>query len=216
VASVRTVIYGSRPDGHAKVVAQLAHELGGFELAGLIDDLEEHGDRTVEGLAVLGTGNDLERLRAAGVKALLLGFGAGVGRTQIVQRALAAGLELPNLVHPSAVLAPSARLGRGVQILALAYLGPDTAVGDGALVNTGAVIEHDVELESGAVVLPNATVTGRVRVERDATVGAAATVLNDVTVGAEAIVGAGSVVTRDVPPRGRVAGVPARPLGDQG
>jgi UDP-perosamine 4-acetyltransferase len=210
------VIYGSRPDGHAKVVAQLAQDLGGFELAGLIDDLEENRERTVTGLAVLGTGDDLERLRTAGVEGLLLGFGAGAGRTRVVQRARAAGLELPNLVHRSAVLAPSARLGNGVQIFALAYLGPDAAVGDGTLVNTGAVIEHDVQLESGAVVLPNATVTGRARIGRDATVGAGATVMNDVTVGAEAIVGAGAVVTRDVPPRSRVAGVPARPLSDNG
>lgn len=211
---MRTVIYGSRPDGHAKVVAQLAQELGEFELEGLIDDRDEHRDRTVAGLAVLGTGDALEQLRAAGVEALLLGFGDSAGRTEIAERALAAGLELPNLVHPSAALTGSNRLGRGVQIFALAYLGPDTTVGDGVLINTAAVIEHDVELESGAVVLPNATLTGRVRVGRDATIGAGATVLNDVTVGAEAVVGAGAVVTQDVPPRGRVAGVPARELSE--
>jgi UDP-perosamine 4-acetyltransferase len=213
---VRTVIYGSRPDGQAKVVAQLAYELGGFELAGLIDDMEGHRDRTVDGLAVLGTRDDLERLQASGIEGLLLGFGDSVGRTQIVERALAAGLELPNLVHPSAALARSTRLGRGIQIYALAYLGPDTTIGDGVLVNTGAVVEHDVKLETGAVVLPNATVTGRVHVERDATIGAGAVVLNDVTVGVQAIVGAGAVVTRDVLPGSRVAGVPARPLGEQG
>jgi len=50
------------------------------------------------------------------------------------------------------------------------------------------------------------------RVKRGASIGSGATLLGGVTVGEHAVVGAGSVVTRDVPPRGVVAGNPARLL----
>jgi sugar O-acyltransferase (sialic acid O-acetyltransferase NeuD family) len=209
---MKTVIYGSRPDGQAKIVAELAAAQGMFELVGLIDDFPENAGRTMLGLNVLGTREDLSRLRTSGVEALLIGFGESVGRTGIVEAASAAGLALPNLLHETSVRYSSAVIGRGVQVFPLAYVGADASLGDGVLVNTAAVVEHDGILESGAVVLPHATLSGRVRVGRDATIGAGATVLPDVTIGSEAIVGAGAVVVKDVLPGERVAGVPARPL----
>jgi sugar O-acyltransferase (sialic acid O-acetyltransferase NeuD family) len=209
---MRTVIYGSRPDGQARIVAELALGRGSFELIGLIDDFPENAGRTVQGLTVLGTRDDLERLGSSGVEALLLGFGESIGRTSAVEATSAAGLSLPSLVHESAVCYTSATIGQGVQVFPLAHVGADVILGDGVLVNTGAVVEHDAVLESGAVVLPNATLSGRVHVGRDATIGAGATLLPDVTVGAEALVGAGAVVVEDVPAGERVAGVPARPL----
>jgi sugar O-acyltransferase (sialic acid O-acetyltransferase NeuD family) len=209
---MKTVIYGSRPDGHAKVVAELAGEDETFELVGLIDDIPSNRERTLAGLHVVGTGADLAELVRNGVEGLLFGFGESRGRAAAVGRAAAAGLELPNLVHRSSLQYPSARIGRGVQIFPLAHVGAGATLGDGVLLNTAAIVDHDVVLEAGAVVLPGARVSGRVRIGRDATVGAGATLLPDVTVGAEAFVGAGAVVLRDVPPGEVVAGVPARPL----
>lgn len=208
---MKTVIYGSRPDGHAKVVAELAAETS-LELVGLLDDFPENKGRIVAGLAVIGTGADMERLREEGIEALLVGFGESTGRSKMIERALAAGLELPNLIHRFSFQYASARFGSGVQVFPLAHVGPDATLGDGALVNTAVVVEHDVTIETGAVILSGARLAGRVRVARDATVGAGATVLPDVTIGAGALVGAGAVVLRDVLPGQRVAGVPARPL----
>lgn len=209
---MRTLIYGSRPDGQAKIIAELAAAQGGLELVGLVDDFSENRGRTVLGLPVVGTREDLGRLRSSGIEALLVGFGESLGRAAIVELAAAAGFELPNLVHETCVCYRSAVLGRGVQIFPLAHVGADAQLGDGVLVNTAAVVEHDAVLESGAVVLPNATLSGRVRVGCNATIGAGAIVLPDITIGAEAVVGAGAVVLADVPARQRVAGVPARLL----
>nr|MBA2297746.1 hypothetical protein [Actinomycetota bacterium] len=100
---LRTVIYGSRPDGQAKVVAELAAAQGGFELIGLLDDFPENRGRRIGELEVIGTGADLDRLRRAGAEALLIGYGESVGRSELASRALEAGLELPNLVHPTSV-----------------------------------------------------------------------------------------------------------------
>jgi len=209
---LKTVIYGSRPDGQAKVVAQFARAHAALQLVGLVDDFPENRGRIVEGLTVLGTGRDLADLHASGIEALLIGFGESLGRTDVVERALSAGLELPCLIHEASTCFASAEIGRGVQVFPLAVIGADARVGDGVLVNTGAVVEHDAVLGSGAVVLPNATLAGRVRVGSDATIGADATVLPDRTIGAKAVVGAGSVVVEDVPDGVRVAGVPARSL----
>lgn len=60
------VIYRSRPDGHAKVLVDLIEMHPSFVLTGLIDDHEENRSRRVRGLAVVGTGDDLDQLQAEG------------------------------------------------------------------------------------------------------------------------------------------------------
>lgn len=209
---MKTIIYGSRPDGQARVVGELAAADAKLRLVGLIDDLPENAERTLLGLRVLGSSHDLAVLRQSGIEALLIGFGESRGRSAVIARADAAGLELPNLAHTSAVLFASAAIGRGVQVFPLAHIGANASLGDGVLVSTGAVVEHDAVLEAGAVILPNATISGRVRIGSDATIGAGAIVLPDIAVGEGAVVGAGAVVLRDVPAGERVAGVPARAL----
>jgi sugar O-acyltransferase (sialic acid O-acetyltransferase NeuD family) len=209
---VRTIIYGSRANGHAKVVYELASGDPTLELVGLVDDYPENFDRTVGGLNVLGTGDDLDALRIGGAEAILLGFGASGGRIAIVDRANRLGLELPLLVHSSSHICASAAVGDAVQILAFAYIGPDVKLQKGVLINTAAVIEHDVVVEAGSVVGPHATICGRAEVGHEVTVGAAATILPDVRVGSRAIVGAGALVREDVADGSRVAGVPARKL----
>jgi sugar O-acyltransferase (sialic acid O-acetyltransferase NeuD family) len=209
---VKVVIYGSRPDGQAKVIADLVAADPTLEVVGLLDDLEENAKRSVLGFRVIGTGGDLSALRAHDVQGILIGFGESRGRADVARRATAAGYALPRLVHPSARVCASAELGDGVQVLALAYVGPDACLGTSTLVNTGAIVEHDAILEDGAVVGPGVTVCGRVRVRSEASIGAGATVLPDVTVGLNAIVGAGALVREDVADATLVAGVPARPL----
>jgi UDP-N-acetylbacillosamine N-acetyltransferase len=167
---VRTAIYGSRPDGQAKIVAELAMARPDLELVGLLDDFEENRGRSFGGLAVLGTGSDLAALREAGVHALLIGFGESLGRADVIARAKEADLELPNLVHASAVVYGSASLGRGVQIFPLAHVGAEAKLADGVLVNTAASVEHDCVVDTGAVLLPGGRICGRGGVAREAPV----------------------------------------------
>ncbi|HXE44446.1 MAG TPA: NeuD/PglB/VioB family sugar acetyltransferase [Conexibacter sp.] len=207
---MRTLVYGSRPDGHARVVVEQFGDCLDFH--GLVDDFPQNAGRSVEALAVLGSGADLPRLAQEGVEAVVLGFGAARGRAEALAAIDAARLALPTLVHPTAHVAKSATIGPGSQLLARVVIGSGATLGRGVLVNSGAVVEHDVHLADAVVVDPGAVLTGRVAVGAGTEIGSGAVVLPDVRVGACATVGAGAVVTHDVPDGATVVGVPARPL----
>lgn len=207
---MRTVVVGSRADGHARVVIELLCAVPDFELVGLIDDYPENAEHAIAGLTVIGTSDELRRLTSEGLQAAILGFGAARGRAAILAKVADAALALPKLVHETAFIAPSAELGPGCQLLPRTYVGPGARIGRGSLINTGAIVEHDVIIADAAVVDPGAIVAGRAVVESEAEVGSGAVVLPDVRVGARAIVGAGAVVTREVAEGVTVIGVPAR------
>ena len=57
--------------------------------------------------------------------------------------------------------------------------------------------------------------TAPVKIGRDVWIGAGAIILKGVTLGDGAIVAAGAVVTKDVAPFAKVAGVPAKPIGER-
>jgi sugar O-acyltransferase (sialic acid O-acetyltransferase NeuD family) len=213
-AQERVPIVGLGAGTHAKSVLDAIRSAGRFEVRALLDDDEDRAGAEVLGLPISST-DELERLRDDGVTQAFVGV-AGIedsaGRRTVFERLVAAGFELPPIVHASAVVSPWAELGRGAQVLAGAIVNAGVTIGDGAILNTGAIVEHDCRVEAHAHVAPGARLAGLSTVGQGAHVGIGAVLIESVRVGEGALVGAGAVVIRDVPAGARVAGVPARPL----
>lgn len=204
---MRTYVYGA--SGHGKVVLDILLRAGA-SVDGFVDD-GPAGARVL-GLPIVGGGDFLaEEARRGGV-AIALGIGDNAARQRVFERCAAAGAEVISAVHPRAVVAPSAVIGRGTVIMANAVVNPDAVIGTGAIVNTGAVVEHDCTLGDFAHLSPNAALGGAARVGDLSHVGLCAAVLPGKVVGARSIVGAGAVVARDIPDDVVAAGVPARAL----
>ena len=208
--AVLVAIYGSRPDGHARVIWETLLADSEHEVWGLLDDHPANASRGFCGLSVIGAGSSLPELASSGLEGVVLGFGTAAGRSAIADRVRAAGLSLPTLVHPTAEIARSAELAAGVTVMARAVIGPGVRLGCGVLINTAADVEHDAAVGGGAVIGPGAVVAGRAAIGDDAELGAGAIVLPDAFVGASAVIGAGAVVLRRVAGGETVVGVPAR------
>jgi UDP-perosamine 4-acetyltransferase len=201
--------------GHARVVIDILRVMGGFDIVGLLDsNVELHG-REILGVPVLGGERLLPELRAQGVTHAFIGVGTvgtPEGRIRIWSAMQDLGFEPVQAIHPTAVIAASAKIRRGVTVMPGAIIGAAATLGDNSIINTGVIVEHDCVVAPHAHVATAASLAGGVQVGEGAHVGIGASVVQYIKIGAYALVGAGAVVTRDVAARTTVVGVPAKPI----
>lgn len=199
----RVVILGA--GDHGRVVADILL-CARQEVVAFLDVKRERWGIPIHGIPVPGDDSKLAGLRADGVVA---GVGDNRTRHRIVAELLSP-VNWVNAIHPSAVVSPWAKLGRGVVIAAGAVVNPDAEVGDFAIVNTGATVDHDCCIGPFAQVAPGVHLAGRVMVGEGAMIGTGAAVVPGCTIGAWAVIGAGAVVTKNIPAGVTAKGVPAR------
>ena len=201
--------------GHAKVLIETLWLAGLFEVWGLLAADPIIRGNLIMGIPVRGDDTLLPEIWKLGIRHAFMGIGSirpDPLRRELFDRAQKVGLEMIQVIHPTAVISTSALLGHGTVVMAGAIINAGAQIGDNVIVNTAAVIEHDCMVGDHAHVATGAVLAGGVRVLPGAHIGAGATVRQGITVHAAALVGAGAVVVRDVPPGVVVVGNPARAL----
>lgn len=208
-------VIGIGAGGHAKVLLEALQTRQDIEVVGLLDANPDLKGTEVLGIRVLGGDDQLERLRAEGIRNVFLGVG-GTGdnapRRRLFELVKARGFEVLSVIHGSAVLSPSASLGEGTCLCPGAIVAAGAKLGRNVIVNTGAIVEHDCEIGDHAHIASGAVLAGGVAVGEGAHVGAGASVRQGLKIGRYALVAMGAAVVDDVPDGAAVAGVPAKPI----
>ena len=196
--------------GHARVVLEAIRAGGIFRVIGLVDPAP--AAPTLLGVPVLGDDAILPVLRRDGVGVAVVALGSNTLRERIGRRLRELGFALPAIIHPSALLSPSASTGEGVVVMARAVIGTQTAIGDLAIINTGAVVDHDNRIGIAAHIAPGCALAGDVHVGDRTLIGVGSAVRPGIRIGADAVIGAGAAVVADVADGAVVVGTPARRL----
>ena len=186
--------------GHGRVLADLGQALG-YQSIQFRD--ERYPEITQSGAwPVVGQPN---RLPLEGDIAL------GVGGNQARMGILDTMSRSPvNLIHPSAVVSPHAKIGLGSVICAGAVIGPFATLGRACIINTGASVDHDCTLGDGVHLSPGARIGGGVTIGARTWVGIGAVVREYTTLGINAMIAAGAAVVTNIPDGARFGGVPAK------
>lgn len=183
-------IYGA--SGHGLVVADIARVVGYDEIV-FLDDASD-----------MKFSPDLPKAD------IIIAIGSNKTREILQNRVEESGFNVVSLVHPSAIISPSAVIERGVVVMPKAVINAKAVIKSGAIINTAAVIEHECVIGEFAHISPNAALAGNVCVGDKTHIGIGSSVIQGINIGANSTIGAGSVVVRDLPDSITAYGVPAR------
>jgi sugar O-acyltransferase (sialic acid O-acetyltransferase NeuD family) len=128
-------------------------------------------------------------------------------KREITQRLETRGAEFISLVHPTAVIASSARIGKGAVICPFALLSANVVLEDQVMLNFYASCGHDAKIGKFCILSPYATVNGFAELDEGVFLATHASVGAHRKIGRDSKVSANSVVTADVPAKTLVYGV---------
>ncbi len=197
--------------GHAKVILDIL-TINNWNIVGIVD-------RTVtsmlqfEGYPILGDDDALYDIFNSGIYNAAIGIGY-IGnnnvRNNIYHRLKAIGYHLPNIVHPTAVIASNVSMGEGNAVFPGSVINSGAMLGNIGIINTNAIVEHEVLLGNNVHIAPGSVILGAVTIMDNSFIGANSTVIQGKRIGQNVIVGAGSTVIHDIEGSVTVAGSPAR------
>lgn len=140
--------------GHGKVVKEIADALGKFERIEFLDDVNPKAIGKIEEMGQFR--NEFDCIFPA--------VGNNEFRRKIMENAKKMNYEVPVLVHPTAYVSPSAKLGNGTIVEAMAVIHTKAVVEEGCIIAIGALIDHEALIEKytyircGTIVKANAKV----------------------------------------------------------
>jgi sugar O-acyltransferase (sialic acid O-acetyltransferase NeuD family) len=206
----KLLVIGS--SGHASVLVDAIEVAGQYEVIGYLDDTEARGT-TRRGRPILGAFADVASICAQQlIEHVVIAVGDNWWRRKVYCDLIknCPNLKFPAIKHPSAVVSPSAQIGKGSAVLAGAHVGPGSRVGEFCILNTGSSMDHDCALHNFASVAPGAFMGGLVEIGECSAIGVGASISDRISIGRYAVIGTGAVVVRNVPDLVVAYGNPAR------
>jgi sugar O-acyltransferase (sialic acid O-acetyltransferase NeuD family) len=144
---------------------------------------------------------------------VLLAIGNPKAKQRVAAQLADRGARFATMIHPTAVVSRSARLGEGVILCPLSLVSANARVGRLVTVNVMSSIGHDVMVGDYSTLSAHVDLTGFVSLGEGVMVGSSATVVPKVKVGAGATIGAGSTVYRTIPEGATVYAQPSKLMG---
>lgn len=207
VTEAPILLLGTGP--FAEDVADMVAETPGWRVDKLVDSVNpaRAGD-TVAGTPIVW----VDTLAVYAGSHHALGALGTTKRHVFIEQVAAYDIPFATIVHPSAGVSRSAKLGEGTLVSRGCLIAARARIGRHVLLNRGSTIGHHTKLDDYVTVGPGVHIASSVHVETGTYVGIGATIIDRIKIGSGSIVAAGAVVTKDVPERVLVAGVPARVL----
>ncbi|ASN05995.1 acetyltransferase [Virgibacillus necropolis] len=202
---MKIIIVGN--GGHSRVIQEMISSTKANKIIAILDDKYEHGFQ--EKGIIHAPISFLVRLFRPDTKVVV-----AIGRND-VRKKIVKGLNLLpqhylSIIHPSAIVSASAKIGYGTVIMPQAVINAEAEIGNHCIINTGAIIEHDNEIGDYTHVSPNATLTGNVSTGEGVHVGSSATIIPGIHLGRWSVIGAGSTVIEHIPAYSKAVGSPTR------
>lgn len=189
-------------------------ELNGYRIKAYYDEDDEKIDKLVMGSKVIGKFSDLSETDIKDNQ-YIVAIGNNNARNKIMTKINILGGITPTLIHPSATISKSAKIGKGVYIQANVNVWTNVSISDYCIISPNVVIAHHSSLGKACLVSTLTGVGASIIIEEKVFIGMGSTIVTGMKhIGKNSIIGAGAVVLKDVESDSVYAGVPAKKLRD--
>jgi len=165
---------------------------------------------TDKGYGILGNDSTIGQYKNQACFLLALGGHLMSVRQRLIQQIHELGLRTTSIIHSSAYISPTAKLGQCATVLVHSVIHTNTQIGNFCCINTGAVVEHDCQIGDNVFIQPRSVLAGGVSVGSQSVIGVGSTIREGITIGKNCIIGGGAFVCKDIPDDSVAYGVPAR------
>lgn len=184
------------------------------EVIGFIDP--ELKGKEIQGVKVLGGDEVLVELIKKEKVAAFVAVAKPTARKKIFERVKKLGYKMINVIHPTASISKSAKIGEGNIVYGGVTINTLVSIGDGCLINSNVSIGHETKLGNFVNLNPGVNIGGKILIKDGAYIGIGADAIEEVTIGENTIVGGGAVVIKDLPDNVTAVGVPAKVIKNEG
>ncbi|MBH30542.1 MAG: hypothetical protein CMG71_00955 [Candidatus Marinimicrobia bacterium] len=198
--------------GHCRVVLSIISHYKSLDVVGIADRKKGNTSEQILGTEVKYSWDDFQTVYDQGVAQAAIAVGDNEERKNLMIRLKEIGFTIKSLIHPTALIDNSVKIGSGSTICMGVKIGPLVTLGDNCIIYTGTIIDHEVAIDDNCFLAPGVCIAGRVKINSGAFLGIGSRVKEEVTIGRDSVIGAGAVVIKDILPNRVVAGIPAKEL----
>jgi len=193
----KLIIFGA--GGHAKSVISVALAQDEWEIVGIVADTIPVATTDLLGFPILGGRDKFVGLLGAGVSHAFVAVGDDLARHQITELLFETGYQLANIVHPTALIMPGAKLADGILLHAYSLVGAEVSIGRGCIIQPYVSVGHESLVGDFVQFCPGVRVGGANRIGDLCFFGPNSVTYPNVSIGDRASVGANTTVNKAVP-----------------
>ncbi len=131
-------------------------------------------------------------------------------KREIIAELKGSGRKLYSLIHSTAYISKSAKIGDGVAIYPLCNVDEGCVIEDGVLLNNSSVVSHDTLIGNSSYFGAGVIISGMVRIGECTFIGSGTATANSLSIGSYCKIGVGSVITKSIPDDTQGVGNPFR------
>ena len=180
-----------------------------YKITGFLDDNPRILDNYDMDVGIIG---DLDGYEIKKQDRFVFAIGNIEIKKRLITKLKNKGAKFLTLIHPTAIVVDTARIGKGVVICPFCLVSDNVLLEDFVMLNIYSSCGHDAKVGSYCILSPHATLNGFVILEDEVFLGTHTTVTPFKRVGYKSKISANSVVMRDVPANKIVFGVPGKAI----
>ncbi|KQU17152.1 acetyltransferase [Bacillus sp. Leaf13] len=194
--------------GHSRVIQDIISSSRIYKIIAILDD--KYSETIMVNDILFGPVAFAKELIRRMEVEFIIAIGNNTTRKRIACSLTEVGGKFAVIIHPSAVVSPSVKIGEGTVVMPGSVINADANIGSHVIINSIAVVEHDNKIGDYAHISPGAILTGSVQVGEGSHVGASATVIPGKKIGKWSIIGANATVINNIPDFVTAIGLPAK------